>query len=72
MTRVPEKRIPSRAVGPITWERVLLAAAGRSVAAWPRTFLIITLVYLSIGIAQLDGDVPHQFILKSDSLRNKC
>jgi hypothetical protein len=49
-------------------ECVLFRGTGGSVTNWSLTFWIIRLVYLSIGITELDGDVPLQLVLEPDGV----
>ena len=47
---------------------ITVGGTGVSEANWSLTFGIIRLVYLGIGIAELDGDVPLQLVLEPDGV----
>jgi hypothetical protein len=46
----------------------LLLALVRPVACWARALGIVTLVDLCVGVTELDGDIPLEFVLETDSL----
>ncbi len=66
---VPHKAHHALAVGVVALEHVLLVAAVRAVAAGLLSEPLVGFVDLGVGIAQLDGDVSHQLVLETHSLR---
>ena len=47
---------------------ITVGGTGVSETNWSLTFGIIRLVYLGIGIAELDGDVPLRLVLEHDDV----
>lgn len=63
-----QQPVGSSATFPLTRRINLFFTLVTPEAAWPRAFFIIALVDLGIGITQLDGNVPNQLVLETDSL----
>jgi hypothetical protein len=57
----------STAIALARWIDLLLALVG-PVAGRARTFGVVTLIYLCVRVAELDGDVALEFVLETDRL----
>ena len=63
---VSEELELAAAAGSVARELVLFVAARRAVAARPRTLLVVALVDLGVGVAELDGDVALLLVLEAN------
>lgn len=59
----------ARAARSLTRERIDLVAGLGPIAVGSRARIIVAFVYLSVGVAETDGNVTLQLILESHSLR---
>ena len=55
---------------PVQDERVLLRGSHRRVTGRPLALRVVATVHLCVGVTQLDGDVPLQFILEANSVNS--
>ena len=68
---VAQQPVPASASRSLAWRINFLFALETSVTRRPRALFIVALVDLCIGVPELDGNVPFQFVFEPDCLYSR-
>ena len=69
---VHERDVPHQLVAPFSLlDNVFRGASARQEVSWARALGVLALIDLCIRIAELDGDVALELILKADGLHHR-